>query len=490
MSPIALPIVVPLVAAGLSMALMGRLRLQRILAFVASSATLAASVWLLLDVESSGTVVSVAGGWPAGPGIAVVADELAAILLVVAEIMLLGVLTFAVGQRETDRRTAFFHPVYHVLAAGVAMSFLTGDLFTLFVGFEVMLMASYVLLTVGAGGERVRAAMSYVVVNLLASALFLTTIALVYAATGTVNLADLATRLGEVPAGLRTLLGAMTLVVFGIKAAVFPLFSWLPDSYPTAPTPVTAIFAGLLTKVGVYAILRTRTLLFPEDGPSPLVLGIAVATMLVGVLGAIAQDDIKRILSFHIVSQIGYMIMGIGLATLAGIAATVLYVVHHIVVKTTLFLVAGLVETRAGTGALHRVGGLARTAPVLGLLFAPAALSLAGLPPFSGFVAKYGLVRAGMDAGQWVVVGVALAVSLLTFYSMAKIWAGAFWGEPEEEPERAPRRPTAPMIGATTALVVIGIAIAVFAGPLYDFAERAAVGLLDPASYIGAVIGS
>ena len=150
MSPIALPIVVPLVAAGLSMALMGRLRLQRILAFVASSATLAASVWLLLDVESSGTVVSVAGGWPAGPGIAVVADELAAILLVVAEIMLLGVLTFAVGQRETDRRAAFFHPVYHVLAAGVAMSFLTGDLFTLFVGFEVMLMASYVLLTVGA----------------------------------------------------------------------------------------------------------------------------------------------------------------------------------------------------------------------------------------------------------------------------------------------------------------------------------------------------
>jgi multicomponent Na+:H+ antiporter subunit D len=471
------------------MVLMGRLGAQRVLAVVTSLTTLTIAVVILVGVEQDGTASVVLGDWPVPAGIALVADRLAAALLVVAEVMLAGVLLYAMGQRNTDREARFFHPTYHVLAAGVALSFLTGDLFTLFVGFEVMLMASYVLITVGAGGIRVRTTMTYVVVNLVASVLFLTTVGLVYAAAGTVNLADLAGRLADVPSGTRSLLAAMTLVVFGIKAAVFPLFSWLPDSYPTAPAPVTAIFAGLLTKVGVYAILRTRTLLFPESGTSALILAVAALTMAVGVFGAIAQNDVKRLLSFHIVSQIGYMIMGIGLFTVAGIAGVIIFVVHQIVAKTTLFLVGGLIEMRAGTGLLREIGGLARTAPVIALLFAPAALSLAGLPPFSGFVAKFALVQAGLDAGQWAVVGVSLAVSLLTFFSMAKIWAGVFWGEPEEPAGAEGVRPPATMVAVTAALVVVGLAVAVGAGPLYEFAERAATDLLDPEIYVGAVMG-
>ena len=482
-----LPIALPLMAAGLSMALFGRLTAQRIIAVATSAATLAAAVFLMAGEGSNGAVALVVGDWPAPLGISLVADRLSAILLVIAEIMLAGVLVFAIGRRGDERSMRFFHPVYHILAAGVALSFLTGDLFTLFVGFEVMLMASYVLLTHRADARRVRAATTYVVVGLVASAFFLVAIAFVYAATGTVNLADLATKVDDLPGGIRTMLGLTTLIVFGIKAAVFPLFFWLPDSYPTAPAPVTAIFAGLLTKVGVYAILRTQALLF-GDGTSTLLLIVAGATLLVGVLGAIAQDDIKRILSFHIVSQIGYMIMGIALFTPAGIAATVLYIVHHIAVKTTLFLVGGLIEDVEGTGSLRRIGGLARSRPFLAVLFVPVALSLAGLPPFSGFVAKLALVEAGLDAGQGAIVAVSLLVSLLTLVSMAKIWAGAFWGEADEPmPETA--RHAMPRLAAlaAAALVVVSLAISAGAGPLHDYATDTAADLLDPAQYPVAV---
>ncbi|MEZ5176799.1 MAG: proton-conducting transporter membrane subunit [Acidimicrobiales bacterium] len=357
--------------------------------------------------------------------------------------------------------------------------------------FEVMLMASYVLLTLGGRPDQVRSGMTYVVISLLASALFLVALAFVYAATGTLSLADLSTKVAELPAGVRSGLALLLIVVFGIKSAIFPLFFWLPDSYPTAPSPVTAVFAGLLTKVGVYALIRTQTLLFPADTqPGALLLAVASLTMVVGVLGAISQHDVKRILSFHIVSQIGYMVMGLGLFTVAGLAGAVLYIVHHIVVKTSLFLVAGLIEARSGTAELDRLSGLARVEPLLAALFLLPALSLAGIPPFSGFVAKLALLDAGVGAEAWAVVAASLAVSLLTLYSMTKIWANAFWGPPRE-PESsvvavgADRRL---MAGATAGLVALSLGIAVASGPLYDLAERAATDLVDRRPYIEAVL--
>jgi multicomponent Na+:H+ antiporter subunit D len=269
---------------------------------------------------------------------------------------------------------------------------------------------------------------------------------------------------------------------------VFPLFFWLPDSYPTAPMAVTAVFAGLLTKVGVYAIIRTQTVLLPAgDRPGTLLLVVAGATMLVGVLGAIAQNDIKRILSFQIVSGVGYIVMGLGLFTVTGVAGAVYFTVHHVIVKTTLFLTGGLVERRSGTGHLDRLGGLVRTAPVVAVLFLLSALSLAGIPPFSGFVAKLALVEAGTSGGQWAVVAVSLLVSLLTLFSMAKIWAGAFWSE--VEPATPGRRLPTLMVAPTVALTTLGLAVALFAGPLYGLSERAADDLLDGTSYVQAVLG-
>lgn len=334
--------------------------------------------------------------------------------------------------------------------------------------------------------------MTYVVISIVASTFFLTAVGLVYAATGTVNMADLAGRLADLPDSVRSALGLLLLVVFGVKAAIFPLFFWLPDSYPTAPSPVTAIFAGLLTKVGVYAIIRTQTLLFPDDGNGTLLLGLAGATMVVGVLGAIAQDDIKRILSFHIVSQIGYMIMGLGLFTVAGLAGAILYTVHHIVVKTSLFLVGGLVEHLGGTGLLRRLGGMARRFPLVGALFLLPALSLAGLPPFSGFLAKLALVQAGLAIDAWLIVAVSLIVSALTLFSMTKIWGGVFWGAPDEPVPLSAGRLRAPplMVVATATLVAVSLGIALAAGPAYDLSRRAAGDLMAPAVYVEAVLGS
>ena len=494
-----LPVIVPLIAAALTVIFARSRPIQRVISLIALATIVVGNIILLVRVDDvgdgDGIVVSQAGGWKAPLGISLVVDRLAGIMLVVSSLMLLSVLVYAIGQRAEERRFAAFHPVYLVLAAGVSASFVTGDLFNLFVAFEMMLVASYVLLTLGGRPGQVRSGMSYVVISLIASTFFITALALIYSATGTVNMAELSQRIPELSSGVRTGFSLLLIAVFGIKAGLFPLFFWLPDSYPTAPNAITAIFAGLLTKVGVYAIIRTQLLLFPEDAQQGTVLLIVAGlTMLTGVLGALAQDDLQRMLSFHIVSHIGYMIFGLALFTLAGIAGAVFYVVHHIVVKTALFLVAGLIEHRAGSDRLTRVGGMVRTAPMIAVLFALPALSIAGVPPFSGFVAKFALVDAGIGAGEWGIVAVSLLVSLLTMYVMGRIWSGVFWGECEDEAvaERLDRGVVRqPMLMTASTVVVVGLSLAlmVFAGPLYDLAERAATDLLAPQGYVDAVLG-
>ena len=488
------PVLVPLLFAAFTVLAHRSRPVQRAIAITGVLVALVAAIAILVVVERDGPQAVTLGGWPAVVGITLVADMFSALMLVISLVTVLAVLVFAVGQRHSDDMLAF-HPTYLALTAGVSLAFVTGDLFNLFVSFEVFLAASYVLITLGGARPQVRHGMTYVVINMIASTLFLTAIALVYATFGTVNMADLAEKMGTVPEELRTALALLFVVVFGIKAAVFPVFQWLPDSYPTARAPVVAVFAGLLTKVGVYALVRTQTLLFNGDLPDALLLTLAGFTMIVGVLGAIAQNDMKRILSFHIVSQIGYMILGLGLFTVSGLAGAVFFLVHQIPVKTSLFLVSGMVEESAGSTALDRVGGLLRRTPVVAALFGLAALSLAGIPPFSGFIGKLSLVEAGFGSGDYVIVAVSLVGSILTLFSMAKIWNGVFWGVAE--------RPTAAvgagagrlkvpalMTSATIGLVAVTVAIAVLAGPIYDLSYRAAEGLLDPAPYVRAVLGS
>ncbi|MFD6178203.1 MULTISPECIES: Na+/H+ antiporter subunit D [unclassified Isoptericola] len=496
-----LPVMLPLFAAGLTLALHRYARVQRIISVTALSAALAASLGLLFAADSGPIVVEV-GNWAVPVGIDLVADRISAVMLTVSFVMLLCVLLYSLGQGvpegEDDPGTtrgdripvAIFHPTFLILAAGVANAFLTGDLFNLYVGFEILLASSAVLLTLGGTAERIRAGSVYMIVTLVSSTLFLTAIALIYGATGTVNMAQLAERLPEIDPTVRTALQLLLLLAFGIKAAIFPLSAWLPDSYPTAPAPVTAVFAGLLTKVGVYSILRTQTLLFPDNPTVDQVLMVlALLTMVIGILGAVAQNDVKRLLSFTLVSHIGYMIFGIALATEAGTAAAIYYVVHHISVQTALFLVVGLVEWRGGSTSLDRLGGLAKLAPGLAVLFFVPALNLAGIPPLSGFLGKVGLLTEGarVDTGlAWVLVVGSVVTSLLTLYAVVKAWNKAFWQAPSEEIESDVPLPRG-MVLPTGALVAFGLLLTVAAGPLYGYAERAATASMDGHTYVDAV---
>lgn len=526
-----LPVLLPLLGAALALAFRRSPRLQRVVSLAALAAVVVVAGILVWQTDAKGPQVLWLGAWQEPLGISLVADRLSALMLLVSAVVTLLVLVFAIGQgqadsddeRESETPLTIFHPTYLVLAAGVSNAFLAGDLFNLFVGFEILLFSSYVLITLGGAAARIHAGTTYVVVSLLSSALFLVGIAAVYAATGTVNLAQLAIRIGGLSPAVALVLQLSLLTAFAIKAAVFPMSAWLPDSYPTAPAPVTAVFAGLLTKVGVYAIIRTQTLLFPDSPLQGLLMWAALLTMVIGILGAVSQSGLKRILSFTLVSHIGYMIFGIALATPQGTAGAIFYVAHHITIQTALFLITGLVERLGGTTSLDRLGGLAVASPVLATLFFVSAMNLSGIPPLSGFLAKVGLLDAGIAVGTplaWLLVVGGIITSLLTLYALAKVWSQAFWRtladaprsaetaaglqdgtldvepatDPATDPASAVLVDTSPpalprtMLGATAAMTAVGLLITVVAGPLYAYTQRAATDLASREPYITSVL--
>ncbi|SDB88122.1 multisubunit sodium/proton antiporter, MrpD subunit [Raineyella antarctica] len=494
-----MPILLALLGAGLSLIFGRRPIIQRAISVTALSLILVVAGALVYLADTQGPQVLWIAGWQP-LGISLVADRLSSLLLLVSAVICLLVLLFSLGQDQEERLRetpiSIYHPTFLALTAGVSNAFLTGDLFNLYVGFEMLLFASFVLLTLGGTGERIRAGTTYVVVSLVSSLLFLVGLAAVYAATGTVNMAQAGVRLAQLPPEVQQVIQYLLLTVFGIKAAVFPLSAWLPDSYPTAPAPVTAVFAGLLTKVGVYAMIRTQTVLFPENSMQRPMLVIGILTMVIGILGAIAQSEIKRMLSFTLVSHIGYMVFGIALDTAAGLSAAIFYTAHHIIVQTTLFLVAGLIERRGGSTSLNELGGLASASPVLGALFLIPALNLAGIPPMSGFLGKAGLLRAGIAEGNWLAsvgVGAVLVTSLLTLFAMAKVWNRAFWQqmplvENEDGKMVEAGQPLQPSMAVVAAVIVaVGLSLTVLAGPLYGFTDRAARDTRD-GGYIAAVL--
>ncbi|GMU41129.1 MAG: cation:proton antiporter [Chloroflexota bacterium] len=480
----------PLVAAAAAIPFMSRHRVQVAAGLAGAVVQTLAAVMLLRQVNTHGTLVLQAGDWPAPFGISLVADQFAALVLLAGAVAGLASLAFAAMHVEAERSGHGYFVFTNVLLAAVAAAFLTGDLFNLYVAFEVMLIASFVLLSVGHAPRQARGAAVYVTLNLIASATFLVGAGLAYALAGTLNFADLSERLALVEN--RALVLALALLLLGAfitKSAAFPFAAWLPASYHTPGTDVSALFSGLLTKVGVYAVARTVTLLFPGDeAVRTAVLVIAGLTMVVGVLGALAQYELRRLLSFHISSQVGYMLMGIGLTTPLALAGATFYMMQHMITKTALFLVAGFIERGAGTGQLRRLGGLYRQDAPTAAVFLVAAFALAGIPPFAGFIAKFTLARAGVESEAWLLVGVSLAVSLLTLLSMVKIWTEAFWkvapeGETWQQPARRFLLP-----GAALALVSAGMGIV--GAPLVEMAVEAGAAIASPAAYVEAVLGS
>lgn len=497
MNALILVVLVPFFTAiGLAL-LRGYPRLEKGVALAAAVGLTIYVFWLLHRVDTAGIQVTMLGGYLAPYGIAFVADRLACIMLCLSMTVGTVVLAYTCFTVTATQQRYFFYPFFHVLLLGVNWSFITGDLFNLFVAYEVMLIGSYGSMLVGGTRQQVRQTMMYVAVNLVGGALFVVGVALVYALVGTLNMADLAVRTAELR-GMRaaavTAASMVLLLVFALKAATFPVFFWLPDSYPVVPAGVNGYFAGLLTKVGVYSLLRVFVMVFRQDGhalASEILLVLSAFTMLLGVLGAICQWEIRRILSWHIISQVGYMVMGIGLTVeprlaRAAVAATIFYVVHHIIVKSSLFLVAGVAERVTGRTRLAEMGGVVNRAPWAAGLFLVAALSLAGMPPFSGFLAKLAVLQVGLDGERYWVVLAAVVTSFLTLLSMMKIWTYAFWGRPRHPDTGAAWHGPA---AATAVLVAITVALGLAAQPVLRLAGDAADEIVTPTAYVQAVLG-
>ncbi len=490
---IVLPILLPLLIGILNLLAWRSARLQKAVSLSGAVIQLGTAAWLLFEVQPDGILHLAVGNWPAPFGIVLVVDLLSAIMVTLAAIVALAVVAYSQTAIDPARVSFGYYPLFFLLLMGVNGAFITGDLFNLYVWFEVMLMASFVMLALGGEQPQIEGAIKYVILNLLSSTLFLSAVGLLYNLTGTLNMADLAQRLPKIEPGNQvTLVAFLFLIAFGIKSAIFPLFFWLPASYHTPPVTITALFSGLLTKVGVYALFRVFTLLFVQDAgyTHTLILVIAGFTMVTGVFGAAAQMDFRRLLSFHIISQIGYLLMGLGLFSQAALAASIYFMVHVILAKTSLFLVAGIVEKMEGSLHLKELGGIYSQRFGVALLFLLPALSLAGLPPLSGFFAKLALVTAGFKLQQYLFVAVGLAVSLMTLYSMTKVWNEAFWKEKKNQTAPNTHHPVSAWLWVpTTALVLLSVLAGLLAEPLYQLAGQAAAQLVDRAGYIQAILG-
>jgi multicomponent Na+:H+ antiporter subunit D len=491
-----LPVLIPFFTGVITLIARSRYNVQRMLGVGGTVLLLLSGLALLHHVWYNGIAVSEMGGWPAPYSIVFVADLFSAIMVVMAGIVSVSVGVYSLVGIDSRRVAYGYFPLFNIMLMGVCGAFLTGDIFNLYVWFEVLLISSFVLMALGGERAQLEGAIKYVTLNLLSSALFLAGVGILYGSTGTLNMAELARLLGEVqPQGLVTTLSILFLIAFGIKAAIFPLFFWLPASYHTPPVAVTAIFAGLLTKVGVYALVRVFTLLFVHDVAytHTLILILAGFTMVTGVLGAVAQNEVRRLLSFHIVSQIGYLIMGLGIFTALSLAGTVFFMAHVIIAKSALFLVSGVAYRTLGTYDLKKMGGLFRSFPLLSILFLIPALALAGIPPLSGFFAKVALVLAGFEAGQYAVTATALFVSILTLFSMMKIWTEAFWkplpASPNVDLEPTPPRDLNLLLGPIIAMAGMNVLMGLAAYPLFQLALRAGEQLMDRSAYITAVLG-
>ncbi|CDS49977.1 Na(+) H(+) antiporter subunit D [Polaromonas sp. CG9_12] len=479
----------------------GKLQQRRRLLSFASVVLGAVLAWRLMTEASSGVLnIYPLGGWPAPFGIVLVIDRLSAMMLALTWTIAVPVLWYAAG--GWDARGRHFHTLFHFLLMGLSGAFVTGDLFNLFVFFEVLLIASYVLLVHGQGRERFRAGVHYVVLNLVASALFLVGLAIIYGVAGTLNMADLAlrvARLGPEEAALFKSGAMVLLVVFGLKAAIVPLYLWLPNTYAAASAPVTAMFA-IMTKVGVYSIIRVHGVILGEGaGHAALaaqswLLPVALTTVVLGVLGALAAHSLARLVAYLAVASVGTILAAVGLYTPAALSAALYYMMHSTLVAAALFLLVELVASQRGDSGDRLQPAAPVAQPILlGMMTLLGAASVAGLPPLPGFLGKLMILESSSltPAHAWV-WSVVLVTSVMTMVGLARAGSILFWNV-------LPERPTGTvsiragtslrLTRATLGLLGLSLLLAVAASPLKRYTDAAALQLTDRAAYAQAVLG-
>lgn len=490
-----LPLLIPLLTGIVMGIFKNNVSFQRLVSLSSMFLTFMVSLYLIQWVAKAGAQILELGGWQAPFGIVLVLDMLTALLLVTTSLVGFACLLYAVYSIGEDKERHYFYPLFNFLLVGVNGSFLTGDLFNLFVFFEVMLFSSYVLLSLGGTKIQLRETIKYALINTLSSTLFLVGIAYLYSVTGTLNMAHLSVRIAEVGQnGFLTGVAIVFLIVFSVKAGLL-LYFWLPGSYMAPPGAVGAIFAALLTKVGIYVIFRMYTLIFYHQPEITHLLMAVMAglTMLLGGFGAIAQWDIRAILVYNVVISVGFIISGLVFGTAEALMGAVYYTMHDIVLKALLFLLGWTVIAIAGTSKLKEMSGLIRNHPMLGWMFFVSVLALSGIPPLSGFVGKVLIIKEGLalGTGHWgfyVLAGIGLVSSLMVLYSLLKIFINGFWGETvlSMEMEKGTDRG---LLLPCVLLTAVSLFIGLGAELLYPYVDQAVITMLNPGIYIEAVLG-
>ncbi|MBR7797318.1 MAG: Na+/H+ antiporter subunit D [Bacillota bacterium] len=485
-----LPIIIPLISAVILIFFNQKVKVSRALSKLFSLISLGTSSYITWYVFTNGTIILETGDWLAPYGIILVMDGLAAILVLTTNIIAVACAFYAPNAGLEKRETFYFYPFFFFLITGVSGAFITGDLFNLFVFFEVLLMASYGLIVLGGGKVQLRESLKYLLINLFSSMLFVTAVAFLYAVVGTVNMAQIAQRVQEVEQqGILTTIGILLFFVFATKAALFPLYYWLPKSYIVPNPVISALFGALLTKVGIYSILRVFTLIFVHktDMTHEMFIWIAGLSMIFGVIGALSTSNIKLIIAYNIIPAIGFIILGIGLLNQDGISGSIYYLINDMIIKSVLFLLVGVIAYVAGTSDLRKMGGLIHYYPFLGWLLFVSALVLAGLPPFSGFIGKLLLLKGAFEQGEIAIVIIGLITSLLILYSVVKIFINGFWGDKETMAE-LPKKSTKGLLAPVVSLLALSVILGVGAEFFYPHIESIATYLLDPEIYIDSVL--
>jgi multicomponent Na+:H+ antiporter subunit D len=485
-----LPIIIPMLS-GIIVAFTNRnVRLTRILTKFFSLISLAVAAYVTYTVFTDGAIILETGDWAAPYGIIMVADKLSILLILTTNFIATAAAFYAPNSLTMQQERHYFYTFYFLLIAGVSGAFLTGDLFNLFVFFEVLLMASYALIVLGGERVQLRESIKYVLINLFSSMLFVTCVALLYGVVGTVNMAQIAERVAEVDQkGVLTTIGVLLFFVFGTKAALFPLYYWLPRPYIVPNPVVSALFGALLTKVGIYSILRVFSLIFVHkmEITHEAFIWIAGFSMLFGVIGALSTNNIKLIIAYNIIPAIGFIIMGIGVFSVDGLSGSVYYLIHDMIIKSALFLLVGVIAYVAGTSDLRKMKGLIHHYPLLGWLLFIAAFILAGIPPFSGFIGKLLLLRGALSADEIAITIIGLLSSLLILYSVMKIFIRGFWGE-KDDSKNYSKKASLGLVLPVVFLLTISVLLGIGAEYIYPSIEGIAEYLLDPQIYIDSVL--
>ncbi|MBQ0138504.1 MAG: Na+/H+ antiporter subunit D [Kurthia sp.] len=486
-----LPIVLPFLTAILLMFAPKNIRYQRSVSMIGLVVTTIFSILLIERVQREGIQVVTFGNWPVPFGISMVADMVATLLVTASVIVTLFTVWYSFHSIGKERERFFFYPGVLLMLTGVNGAFLTGDLFNLFVFFEVLLMASYLLSVLGGTAIQLRESIKYILVNIVASALFVITVAMLYSVVGTLNMADISVKIASVgQPGIITTIAVMLLIVFGIKAAIFPLFFWLPSAYAAPPIPIIALFGALLTKVGVYAIMRSYTLFFMHDTAftHSLLLVLSAITILAGCIGALSTFNVKNIIIYNVVIAVGVILYGVAQLNEEGLMGAMFYIVHDMLIKAALFFLVGILIYITGTANLKKMGGIMASYPLLAWTFLVAAFGLAGIPPLSGFIGKMLIVKGGFAADHnWSSLWILLS-SLVVLLSVIRIFIYAFWGQEKTLVPMQQRGNVKKLLLPSIILVAVTVFYGVGAEWLMPYMQDATDVLLHPSVYTDAVL--